>query len=119
MPQDFLLFNPTKKQRTAYTRQTIYLRLKSVLKASGLWSELEAENKSVSLYSSRHAYICWRLRYGNTPVHLLAKAAGTSIQKIEQTYGHIEVEKQAELLTQKQGYIKSAEVDLETINTEE
>ena len=119
VPQDFLLFNPTKKERTAYSRQSLYLRLKGVLKASGIWEELKAENKSVSLYSSRHAFICWRLRYGNVPVHLLAKAAGTSIQKIEQTYGHIEVEKQTELLTQNQGFIKSAEVDLDTINPEE
>ena len=37
-------------------------------------------------------------------------------KKIEQTYGHIEVEKQTELLTQNQGFIKSAEVDLDTIN---
>ena len=110
----------TKKKRTAYSRQSLYLRLKGVLsKASGIWEELKAENKSVSLYSSRHAFICWRLRYGNVPVHLLAKAAGTSIQKIEQTYGHIEVEKQTELLTQNQGFIKSAEVDLDTINPED
>jgi len=43
---------------------------------------------------------------------LVAKIAGTSVQKIEQTYGHIEVEKQTELLTRNQGYAKTAEVDL-------
>ena len=66
----------------------------------------------MSLYSSRHAFITWRLRYGNVPIHLVAKVAGTSIQKIEQTYGHIEVEKQTQLLTRNQGYARTAEVDL-------
>ena len=33
---------------------------------------------------------------------------------IEQTYGHIEVEKQTELLTRGQGYAEKAEVDLKS-----
>jgi hypothetical protein len=45
---------------------------------------------------------------------LVAKVAGTSIQKIEQTYGHIEVEKQTEMLTRNQGRARTAEVDLES-----
>jgi hypothetical protein len=47
------------------------------------------------------------------PIHLVAKVAGTSIQKIEQTYGHIEVEKQTELLTRNQGYARKGGVDLQ------
>ena len=78
-----------------------------------LKEELEGEGKNVSLYSARHAFITWRLQYGNVPIHLVAKVAGTSIQKIEQTYGHIEVEKQTELLTRNQGYARKGGVDLQ------
>lgn len=118
-PQDYIALNPQSKNRSAYTRQALYDRLKSVLEKSGLQEELDAEGKKVSLYSSRHAYISWRLLYGNTPIHLVAKAAGTSIQKIEKTYGHIEVEKQAELLTRNQGFSRKAKVDLLTEFDEE
>ena len=111
---DYFIFNPHNKQRKPYTRQALYEKLQRVLDRSGLKEELADEGKRVSLYSSRHAFISWRLRYGNVPIHLVAKIAGTSIQKIEDTYGHIEVEKQTELLTRNQGYAKSAEVDLET-----
>jgi integrase len=114
-PQDFLLFNPHSKERTQYTRQALYQRLQEVLTKSGLKEELAAENKKVSLYSSRHAFITWRLRYGNVPIHLVAKIAGTSIQKIEETYGHIEVEKQTELLTRNQGRARTAEIDLQSV----
>ena len=114
MPQDYLLFIYNSKDRRQYSRQALFTRLKQVLTQSGLKEELEAEGKKVSLYSSRHSWITWRLRYGNTPIHLLAKAAGTSIEKIEKTYGHIEVEKQTEALTRNQGYAKSAEVSLTT-----
>jgi len=118
--QDFLLFNPGSKKRTAYTRQSLYQRLQEVLEKSGLKEELIAEGRSVSLYSSRHAFITWRLQYGNVPIHLVAKVAGTSIQKIEQTYGHIELEKQTELLTRNQGYARRGGVDLqERIDAEE
>lgn len=118
--QDYLLFNPGSAKRTAYTRQALYQRLQEVLEKSGLKEELVTEGKSVSLYSARHAFITWRLQYGNVPIHLVAKVAGTSIQKIEQTYGHIEVEKQTELLTRNQGYARRGGVDLqERIDAEE
>ena len=110
--QDYLIFNPQSKERKQYTRQALYQRLQEVLEKSGLKKELAEDSKKVSLYSSRHAFITWRLRYGNVPIHLVAKVAGTSIKKIEDTYGHIEVEKQTELLTRNQGYAKLAEVDL-------
>ena len=109
---DYFIFNPHSKERKQYTRQALYQRLQEVLEKSGLKQELAEDSKKVSLYSSRHAFITWRLRYGNVPIHLVAKVAGTSIQKIEQTYGHIEVEKQTQLLTRNQGYARTAEVDL-------
>jgi site-specific recombinase XerD len=113
-PQDYLLFNPHSKERKQYTRQSLYQRLQQVLEKSGLKEELKAEGKKVSLYSSRHSFITWKLRHGNVPIHLVAKLAGTSIDKIEKTYGHIEIERQTELLTRNQGYARSAEVELET-----
>ncbi len=112
-PEDFLIFNPHSKVRKEYTRQALYLRLQEVLEKSGLKKELAEDKLKVSLYSSRHAFITWKLRYGNVPIHLVAKVAGTSIQKIEQTYGHIEVEKQTEKLTRNQGRARTAGVDLE------
>ena len=111
-PQDFLLISPTRKQRTPFSRRTFYVRLQEVLEKSGLQTELDQQSKKVSLYSSRHAYITWRLRYGNVPIHLVAKATGTSVQKIEQTYGHIEVERQAELLSRAQGRLLNVELSL-------
>ena len=81
-------------------------RLKKTLQLSGLQDELDKAGKSISLYSFRHQYACWRLRYGNTPIHLLSKQMGTSISKIEGIYGHITVEQEAEKITKAQGSIK-------------
>ena len=64
------------------------------------------------MYAARHTWITWRLRYGDVPMHLLARAAGTSVSMIEKTYSHISVEKQADVLTRAQGFAKMAEVDL-------
>ena len=103
-PNDFVLFNVEQDDRRAYTRQTFFSRLKASLKLSGLQTELDQYDYSISLYSFRHQYIAWRLRYGQVPIHLIAKNCGTSIQKIDETYGHIEVEKQVDILTQKSRY---------------
>ena len=105
---DFLFINPLSKDRNSYGRGGFYYRLKDVLKWSGLQDELDKEGKSISLYSFRHQYACWRLRYGDVPIHLLAKQMGTSIQKIESTYGHIQVEQQAEVITKAQSHIVNA-----------
>ena len=113
-PTDFLLFNPHSKSRAAYTRQSLYTRLQEVLELSGLKEELASVGKKISLYSSRHAFITWRLRFGNVPIHLLAKVAGTSIQKIESTYGHIQVEQQASVITRNQGHFKSAGFEIDS-----
>ena len=98
--------NPLSQVRKQYSRESMWKRLKTVLADSGLQEEIDMQNKAISLYSFRHTYACWRLRYGDVPIHLLAKQMGTSIQKIENTYGHIEVEKQADLITKAQEHIK-------------
>jgi integrase len=105
-PDDFLFINPISKERKHYGRMIMYNRLKDTLERSGLKDDLAKEGKSITIYSFRHQYACWRLRYGDVPIHLLAKQMGTSIQKIEQTYGHIEVEQQAEVITKAQDRIK-------------
>ena len=42
---------------------------------------------------------------------------GTSVQKIESTYGHINTELHAEVLTKGQGIIKRTETNLSTLPT--
>lgn len=105
-PEDYLFLNPKSKTRGMYCRQTMYQRLKRVLRDSGLMEEFEKRGESISLYSFRHQYACWRLRYGDVPIYLLAKQMGTSIQKIESTYGHIEVEQQVDKITKAQSVIR-------------
>ena len=108
-PDDFLFIAHrwvVKGKRVQPSRQMMYERLKTVMQNSGLKEELAKEGKRISLYSFRHQYACWRLRYGDVPIHLLAKQMGTSIQKIEATYGHIQVEQQAEQITKSQSHIK-------------
>ena len=118
-PEDFLLISPTSKNRGAYTRQSLYNRLKETLDLCGLKDDMEKEGKTISLYSARHTYITWRLRFGGVPIHLLAKNTGTSVDKIEKTYGHIEVEKQAEEITKAQGKAIKMEVDFKSILDED
>jgi integrase len=104
----YLFLNPKSKTRLHFGRMGFYQRLKDTLVESGLQSELDKEEKSITLYSFRHQYACWRLRYGDVPIHLFAKQMGTSIQKIESTYGHIQVEQQAEVITKAQSHIVNA-----------
>lgn len=112
-PDDYLFLNPKSKARGMYCRQNMYQRLKRVLKDSGLQEEFDKLDLSISLYSFRHQYACWRLRYGDVPIYLLAKQMGTSIQKIEASYGHIEVEQQVDKITKAQGLIKATGFVLE------
>lgn len=114
-PHDFVLMNPQKQDRRAYHYRMFVERLHATLEQSGLADEIKVTDKKISLYSFRHQYIAWRLRYGGVPIHLIAKNCGTSIQKIEQTYGHIETEKQVDVITMNQGISRSAEVDLTTV----
>lgn len=113
-PEDYIFCNYLSKGRNAYTRQNYYQRLKDTLEKSGLQKELNKEGKSITLYSGRHSYACWRLRHGDVPIYLLAKQMGTSIQKIESTYGHIEVETQAEVITRAQDHIRRTGIILES-----
>ena len=102
-PDDFVAINPLQHDRSSYSRQMFFDRLKKTLELAGLADEIKITNSKISLYSFRHQYICWRLRYGDVPIHLIAKNCGTSIQKIEQTYGHIETERQVDIITKNQG----------------
>ncbi len=114
-PEDYLFISHrwvVNGKREPYTRQTMYCRLKTVLIKSGLMDKFKKQDKRISLYSFRHQYACWRLRYGDVPIHLLAKQMGTSIQKIEATYGHIQVEQQAEVITKAQEHIKKTGTDI-------
>ena len=113
-PDDFVLINPESKERYAYSRQMFHERLKKTLELAGLAEEIKQTQKAISLYSFRHQYISWRLRYGDVPIHLIAKNCGTSIQKIEETYGHIETERQGDVLTKNQGIIRDMDIDLTT-----
>ncbi len=114
-PEDYLFISHrwvVNGKRDPYTRVMMYARLKTVLEKSGLMAKFKKEDKRISLYSFRHQYACWRLRYGDVPIHLLAKQMGTSIQKIEATYGHIQVEQQAEVITKAQEHIKRTGTNL-------
>ena len=108
---DLIFANPVSKTGKAYTRENISRRLRYALKHSGLQEELDAEGKVINMYSSRHTWITWRLRYGDVPIHLLAEAAGNSVSQIMKTYARISVEKQADVLTRAQGFAKMMEVD--------
>ena len=114
---DYLFINPSKqncdKNRKQYGRMIMYNRLKEVFRDSGLQEEFDKENKNVSLYSFRHQYACWRLRYGDVPIHLLAKQMGTSVSKIESTYGHIMVVEQADQITKNQEYLRRMDIILD------
>jgi integrase len=64
----------------------------AVLRELGMLCNAEGNRRS--LYSLRHSYITDRLS-ANTPIDKLAKNAGTSIQQIEQHYGHVLIENHA------------------------
>ena len=115
-PNDYLLINPLSPKRSSYGRMIMYQRLKDTLVASGLQEELDKEDKSITPYSFRHFYAYLRL-INKVPIHLLAKNMGTSVQKIESTYGHINTELHAEVLTKGQGIIKRTETNLSTLPT--
>ena len=91
----------------------MYQRLKKTLELSGLQKELDKEDKSISPYSFRHFYAYLRLLNG-VPIHLLAKQMGTSVQKIESTYGHIQVETQVDVITKAQGIVRQTDYILDT-----
>ena len=115
-PDDFLFINAAYGRRTALGRMIMYNRLKATLIGSGVQEELDKEGKSLSPYSFRHFY-CYLRLINKVPIHLLAKNMGTSIQKIESTYGHIITELHANVITAGQGIIKRTETSLQTLPT--
>lgn len=110
---DFFMLNPNSKARKSYTRENLANRLKDVLEKSGLKERLDETDRNITLYSFRHMYICWRLRYGQVPIQLVAKNCGTSINMIEKTYGHISTVLETEVLTKNQGYAVTASIILD------
>ena len=94
----------------------MYQRLKKTLVTSQVQETLDKQSKSISLYSFRHFY-CYLRLLNKVPIHLLAKNMGTSVQKIESTYGHINTELQADVITKGQGIFKRTETTLETLPT--
>lgn len=111
-PNDYLFMNPDSKTRNHYTRDVMSYRLKEVLRDSGLQEDLDKNNSTITLYSFRHQYASWRLRYGQVDIHLLARQMGTSTAKIESTYAHIMVELEADKITKNQEPIKRTDYDL-------
>jgi integrase len=111
-PTDYIFANSKSKSGNPYTREAFANRLRKVLELSGLKEEFEREGKIINLYSCRHTYITWRLRYGDVPIHLLSTAVGSSVAQLMKSYARISVEKQADVLTRAQGFAKMAEVDL-------
>ena len=107
----FILMNPSKDNKP-YTRQTLYCRLKRVLKHSGLQAELDKEGKSLTLYASRHFFITMRLRYGKVPLYLLSKVVGTSVKNLTDVYGHIDTEIEAPVITKNMGRLERNGFDI-------
>ena len=117
-PTDYLVFNPASPTRKHYSREQLGNRLHKVLELSGLKETFAREGKTINLYSTRHTWFTWRLRFGNVPIHLLAKAGGNSVEKISKVYSHVRVEQQADILTRAQGFTKSAELDIALANNQ-
>lgn len=61
----------------------------------------DERGRSRPLYSLRHTYATFRLTYGRTDVYKLAQNMGTSVQMIENFYGHTETEDFVEDLTRR------------------
>ena len=112
-PNDYLFMNPNSEQRLPYTREALSARLRTALVDSGLKSELDAENKNITLYSARHAFITWKMRYGQLDLPLLSKIAGTSVQMIMKVYGHIDVEAEAARIVHNSKFGKMRRMDEE------
>ena len=112
LPDDYVFMNPLR-DRKPYTRQTYYCRLQVVLKHSGLEQELAEQGKSLSLYSSRHFFISMRLRYGKVPLYLLSKVAGTSVKNLTDTYGNIDTELEASVITKNMGRMVDVGFDMD------
>ena len=112
-PNDYLFMNVNSEERLPYTREALSKRLRTALVDSGLQSELDAENKNITLYSARHAFITWKMRYGQLDLPLLSRISGTSVQLIMKTYGHIDVEAEAARIVHNSRFEKMRQMDKE------
>ncbi len=72
----------------------------------------KSDDLFTALNAVRDQYASWRLRYGDVPIHLLAKQMGTSIDKIDKTFGHIEVEQEADKITAAQSHTRAIGTEL-------
>ena len=116
-PDDFLFINAAYGRRTALGRMIMYQRLKKTLIDSGLQEELDAEGKSISLYSFRHWYCYMRILYG-VDFNLISQNVGTSTLRLHTTYGHINTEQHLKEITKGQGRIKRSEdIELKVLPT--
>lgn len=92
-PDDFVFSNIEGKPAiTLYTGQ-----ITTLLKESGL--QRSSSGKFRSTYCFRHTYATFRLTEG-VDVYFLAKQMGTSVQMIENHYGHVNPVKNAERILQ-------------------
>jgi len=114
-PNDYLFRSTQGRGKVKpYTRETLANRFKKVLEMSGIQDDIDEQGMVINLYSCRHQYISWRIRYGNVPLPLLSRAVGNSVSVLMKKYAHIQVESQADVLTKAQGFLKMSETDLTT-----
>ena len=52
----------------------------------------------------RHQYVYWRLKFGKVKIQTLAANIGSSVQRIEENYGHIKPIEYAQELVANQDY---------------
>ena len=138
-PNDYIFIQPQSKDRRSYGRQQFYKRMKNTLISSGLQEELDKQEKKISLYSMRHQYVYWRLKIGKVKIQNLSANIGSSVQRIEQGYGHIKPLEYAQELVRNQDFdglkktpnkineelenllrlLKENDIDIETRNAED
>ena len=103
-PFDYIFINPNSKDLKPYGRQTFYKRMKETIKISGMKEIFDRKEKKISLYSMRHQYVYWRLKIGKVKIQTLAANIGSSVQRIEENYGHIKPIEYARELVANQDY---------------
>jgi integrase len=119
-PTDYIFLNPNKGKyfKESFGRMIMNNRLKDTLVASGLQEQLDKQDRSLSLYSFRHYYCYLRLIH-KVPIHLLAENMGTSVNHIERTYGHINTQLHADVLTSGMGVLTRTETNITTLTAPE
>ena len=104
---DFLVFNPSMVERTAYTRQALDHRFRQVMKESGLLDKTRKDGRTkISLYSSRHYFITRQMEKG-VDINFLSRVVGSGVKNLEQVYGQIDVVRNAAKITDQQEDIEA------------